>query len=164
VKDNKEECLALGNHARELTSKLLIHLESRDDLDPMTSIIKSFVKYVIGSPKRLRSSLHRRTLEDIKDFTRHQAERSSPKQWLRKQSDLNEIKEWDTVLMRAFECFHVATSPTLLGVRYKLTELSIDRCSPPHSGRCYCYQGRCRCHWSRCRRYSGIPNENPRKL
>jgi hypothetical protein len=148
VKENKEECIALGKHASELTSKLFIHLQSRDDLDPMAPIIKSFVQYVIYSLKRLRSFLHRRTLEDIKAFTKEQAERSAPKRWLRKQSDLNEIKEWDTVLMRAFDCFHVTTWPTLLVARYKLNELSIDRCSPPHSGRHQCYQGRSRCCWS----------------
>jgi hypothetical protein len=141
VKDNKEECIALGKHASELTSKLFNHLKLRDDLDPMTPIIKSFVKYVNGWLKRLRSSLHRRILEDIEAFTKKQAERSLSKRLIRKHSDLNEIKEWDTVLKRAYNCFHVTTSPTLLGADHKLTELSIDRCCPQHSDRYHCSQG-----------------------
>jgi hypothetical protein len=133
VNENKEECTALGKHAEELTSKLLIHLKLRNDLDAMRPSIDSFVKCVIDSLKRLRSCLHRRTLEGINAFTENQAEMSLPKQLLRRHRSLNEIKEWDILLKRAYDFFHVTTSSTLLGVYLKLTEFLIDRCWPLHS-------------------------------
>jgi hypothetical protein len=116
VKENKEECTAPGKHAEELTSKLLIHLESRNDLDAMKPVIDSFVKCVVYTLNRLRSSLHRRTLKGIKEFTDRQVKRNYLKGLIRKDSDLSEIKDG-------------------------LTELSIDRCCPQHSGRSHCSQG-----------------------
>jgi hypothetical protein len=141
VKENKEECTALGKHAEELTSKLLIHLESRNDLDAMKPVIDSFAKCVVYSLNRLRSSLHRRTLKGIKEFTDRQVKRNYLKGLIRKDSDLNEIKEWHTVLKRAYDCFQVTTLPTILDAGQSLTELSTDRCCPQHSGRGHYYQG-----------------------
>jgi hypothetical protein len=46
VKNNKEDSIALANHAREITSKLAQALQARNDLDSLKPNIEDFFKYV----------------------------------------------------------------------------------------------------------------------
>jgi hypothetical protein len=42
VKNNKEDSIALANHAREMTSKLVQTLQTRSDLDSLKPGIEDF--------------------------------------------------------------------------------------------------------------------------
>jgi predicted secreted Zn-dependent protease len=46
VKNNKEDSIALANHAREMTSKLAQALQARNDLDSLKPNIEDFFKCV----------------------------------------------------------------------------------------------------------------------
>jgi hypothetical protein len=46
VKNNKEDSIALANHAREMTSKLAQALQAHHDLDSLKPGIEDFLKYV----------------------------------------------------------------------------------------------------------------------
>jgi hypothetical protein len=46
VKNNKEDSIALANHAREITAKLAQALQARNDLDSLKPNIEDFFKYV----------------------------------------------------------------------------------------------------------------------
>jgi hypothetical protein len=46
VKNNKEDSIALANHAREMTSKFAQALQTSNDLDSLKPGIEDFLKYV----------------------------------------------------------------------------------------------------------------------
>jgi hypothetical protein len=46
VKNNKEDSIALANHAREMTSKLAQALQAHNNLDSLKPSIEDFCKYV----------------------------------------------------------------------------------------------------------------------
>jgi hypothetical protein len=47
VKNNKEDSLALAKHAREMTSKLLEVLKTRNDLDSLKPTLEQFAELVV---------------------------------------------------------------------------------------------------------------------
>jgi hypothetical protein len=99
--------MALAKHASELTSHLFAALQLLDDLDPMKPIIEGFVECVVHSLMRLFSPINCRTLQGIAAFSKKRAERSTLGRWRKKQSDMDDIRKWDTELTRAFERFNV---------------------------------------------------------
>jgi hypothetical protein len=73
----------------------------------MKSIIEGFVECVVHSLMRLFSPINCRTLQGIAAFSKKRAERSTLGRWRKKQSDIDDIRKWDTELTRAFERFNV---------------------------------------------------------
>jgi hypothetical protein len=47
VKNNKEDSIALADHAREMTSKLVDTVQGRNDQDSLKPIMENFSKYVV---------------------------------------------------------------------------------------------------------------------
>jgi hypothetical protein len=73
----------------------------------MKSIIEGFVECVVHSLMRLVSPITFRTLQGIAAFSKKRAERTTLGRWRKKQSDIDDIRKWDTELTRVFERFNV---------------------------------------------------------